>query len=276
MENIKQYLKSKEFIVCLLLMSILIIISIIDYIRYPITYKYSGAVVEWMNRFSFWNHTMYYHASGLIMFLSPFIITVLSLSAFFDKVKGSYLKDVLLREKYRSFLTKEILFSYVKTIFPFLFLSLVVFIIGCLFYTDKIVNYTYADLYTEFDYIGHFGPYTYIFLCHIAMFLYIVMVTNLGFIVFRFTKKFSVSLILTFALINTLNFLIGNVDKILKSFLGNHFLVQFLENFNIYEGYMVQSTVTHAIFSMSILVFITTIIVYFLYRNKERLVMDFD
>ena len=178
MENLKIYLKSREFIVCSLLMLILMMIGIFDYFSYA-----SGGRVslfpEWVNRFSFWRHTMYYGTGSILMFLSPFIINILALTHFYNKIKGSYLKDVLLRQSYKKVITKNIVFAYIKSYLPFLIMSVLIFFLGSILYTSALLNTEWSDPYTMFRYIGDFSPYVYIFLCHIALLLYDIMINLL-------------------------------------------------------------------------------------------------
>ncbi len=275
MENLKVYLKSREFIVCSLLMLILMMIGIFDYFSYA-----SGGRVslfpEWVNRFSFWRHTMYYGTGSILMFLSPFIINILALTHFYNKIKGSYLKDVLLRQSYKKVITKNIVFAYIKSYLPFLIMSVLIFFLGSILYTSTLSNTEWSDSYTLFRYVGDFSPYVYIFLCHIALLLYDIMIVNIGLILLRKTRKLTVTLLLSFVVINALNFLIGNMDKFIEMCIGKNFLTEHLSVFNIYEGYMVQSSVMNAIINMGILAFITGLLVWKLYKNKESLVRDFE
>ena len=275
MRQLKFYFKSKEFIICSLVIIILISLGVYDYFQYA-SGTIDASFPEWINRFSFWRRVMFYGSGTIIMFLSPFIIGILSLNAFYYKIKGSYLKNSLLRQDYNKMITKEIILSYIKAYLPFFILSLFVLILGSILYTTKISNYQYADSYTEFSYVGNFGPYAYIMLCQVALFLYVIMIVNIGFIVLRYTKKIMVTLILSFAIVNALNFLIGNFGMLLEQIIGNNFFVNHLLSFNIYEGYMVQSTVINAIINMGILALLSGIVLYFSYRNKERVVRDFE
>ena len=86
----------------------------------------------------------------------------------------------------------------------------------------------------------------------------------------------TVSIILTFALVNVINFVISNISALLSNAIGNSALINHLYLFNIYEGYMVQSTVYNALINMGILFVITTVIVLFIYRNKEQVVRHFE
>ena len=86
----------------------------------------------------------------------------------------------------------------------------------------------------------------------------------------------TVSIILSFALVNVINYVISNISSLLSSIIKNNVIVDHLYLFNIYEGYMVQSTVYNALINMGVLSIITTLIVLFIYRNKEQVVRDFE
>ena len=182
----------------------------------------------------------------------------------------------MLRQNYKKLLNKEIIKAYIKAYLPFFLCSLFVFLIGSIFYTAKISNLKYADPYTTFSYVGNFSPYIYILLSQISLLFYVILIINISLIVLRYTRKMIVTLILSFALINALNFLISNISIILKNIFGANPIINHLIKFNIYEGYMVQSTVINAIINMGVLAIVTGIIVYFVYHNKESLVRDFE
>lgn len=275
MLKLKEYFKSKEFIISFVIIFIFIIYNICDFMYYT-TGKVDASFPELVNCFSFWRHTMYYNGGSIIMFLSPFIIALLSIGNIFYKFKGSCFKDLLLRQSYRKTIIKEFLCSYLKALFPFLFISVVVFILGlCLFPTD-IPNISFYDVYISFDYEGVSNPFLYVFLVHIALILYVLVISNISLIVLRITKKMTVSIILSFALVNVINYVISNISSLLSSIIKNNVIVDHLYLFNIYEGYMVQSTVYNALINMGVLSIITTLIVLFIYRNKEQVVRDFE
>ena len=221
MEQLKLYLKSKEFIICNIVIIIMISFGIYDYVQYSTSVPSDAALFpNWVNRFSFWRHTMFYGLGSVLMFLSPFIISILGISMFYYKIKGSYLKDALLRQNYKNLLNKEIIKAYIKAYLPFFLCSLFVFLIGSIFYTAKISNLKYADPYTTFSYVGNFSPYIYILLSQISLLFYVILIINISLIVLRYTRKMIVTLILSFALINALNFLISNISIILKNIFG--------------------------------------------------------
>lgn len=275
MLKLKEYFKSKEFIISISIILVFIIYNIGDYIYYT-TGKVDASFPELVNCFAFWRHTMYYNGGSVIMFLSPFIISLLSISNLFYKFRGSYFKDLLLRQNYKKTIIKEFIGSYLKALFPFLFISIFVFILGLCLFPSDVPDVSFYDVYISFEYVDVSNPFLYIFLAHIAMILYVLVISNISFIVLRITKKMTVSIILTFALVNVINFVISNISALLSNAIGNSALINHLYLFNIYEGYMVQSTVYNALINMGILFVITTVIVLFIYRNKEQVVRHFE
>ena len=77
MLKLKEYFKSKEFIISISIILVFIIYNIGDYIYYT-TGKVDASFPELVNCFAFWRHTMYYNGGSVIMFLSPFIISIVS------------------------------------------------------------------------------------------------------------------------------------------------------------------------------------------------------
>lgn len=175
---------------------------------------------------------MYYNGGSVIMFLSPFIISLLSISNLFYKFRGSYFKDLLLRQNYKTII-KEFICSYLKAIFPFLFVSIFVFILGLCLFPSDVPDVSFYDVYISFEYVDVSNPFLYIFLAHIAMILYVLVISNISFIVLRITKKMTVSIILTFALVNVINFVISNISALLNNAIGNSALINHLYLFNI-------------------------------------------
>lgn len=275
MSSLKIYFKSKEFIFSLITIFILVIVSAINYFicmgNIELCY-----FPQWANRFAFWRYVLNYNAGGMIMFLSPFLISLLALTSFAFKLKGSYFKDVLLRQSYKKTILKELLFSYLKAYFPFFLISLLMFFLGSCLYQPDLLNTNIADPFTEFRYVGNFGPYIFFILWHFSFFLYTIMIVNIGYIILRITRRLTVSLILTFAAVNALNYIISSLGTILETLIGNNLLVEHLNLFNIYESYYIRSSITNAIIHTSIMVIITFIIVFFCYRKKEKVVRDFE
>lgn len=268
---LKLYFKSKEFLLSITIIGILTILNICSYFINTITYD---GLMDGVNCFSFWNYCLHYNLGSAVMFLSPILISILVLPNFFHKFFGSFLKSSLLRQKYLVLFLKELICSYFKAWFPFALTSLTLFVIGYIVLPHDITNIIYANQYTMFDYIGFNSPYTFVLFSFIQIFMYVIMVVNIGLIVLYFSKKILVSFIITFVTMNAINLIVGNVLIFIGQSLSNEKFLNYVYNVNVYEGYFVQSTMSRAIIHTSIYALITTIIIIIVYSNKERLVLN--
>lgn len=274
MTKIKQYFKSKDFIAIFLLICTFSTINIYTFIKN--TYLGNGLFIDGVNCFSFWNYVLHYNLGSILMFLSPFLICLSSLNILYHEFTGSIFKNELMREKYGKVLIKKITFSYFKAWIPFTINSVIVFILGLIMFEKNIPNTIYANQYINFSYNGVSNPYLFFLLSNVSLLLYVILIVNICIIIIKISKKRLVSYVITFVFINALNFVIGNFSILIAKIIGNPVLLNYAYNINIYEGYFVQSTILRAIIHTSILDLITIFVLFILYKNKEKVVLDFE
>lgn len=265
MKKVIYYFKSKEFILSMFILLTMTFVNIL-----------SGLIstnrIEGVNCFSFWNYSLHYGIGSAVMFLSPIIIAYISLTDFYYKFFGSYLKNAMLRKKYFKIFFKELFLSYIKAWVPFAIISLISFIFAYMKFPHNIIT-TYASQYTMFKYEGLTNPYIFIALSFVQTFLYVIMITNISLIILYLTKKLMVSYIITLVATNAINIIVGNVLIFIGESIGNEKFLNYIHNVNVFEGYFVQSNMINAILHTSIYVFITFITVIAIYRKKEKLVI---
>ena len=257
----------------MIIISLLSIFNIISY--YSSGYPHRGLTGN-ANCFGFWNYVLHYNAGSALMFISPFIISFLVLNGSYNKLSGSYFKNALLRNNYKKEIKKELHMAYLKAWLPFLINSLVVFAIGYIYLEHNIVFTEYSNQYFEFDYAKTMNPYMFVFLYNISLFLYTTMIVNISYIVFRILKKLSISIIGTFIFLNALNFILGDLTTIICNIYKSEALEQYFHYFNVYDSYIITSNIYEGIINTSAIVVLTYIIMIFLYKNKERLVLAFE
>ena len=228
-----------------------------------------------VNRFSFWDYCFHNGASSVIMFLLPILICFISLSDFAAKMKGTCLKNHLLRQDYKLFLKKEIIVGYLKSMIPFLLFSLGLFFIGSLLFKGEITNLKYADLFSGFTYNNLYSPYHHVFFSMILLVVFIGLIVNIAFIIYRFIKNYHITIILTFICLNLLNYLVSNpLFEISRHLTGE--IAEMFENFNLYSGYSGRYFIHFDFLVIFILFVISFIVVILSYRNKEKVVMSFE
>lgn len=286
MIRIKHYIKSKEFIITIIILFISAAFGIykyygeyieskefLTYPQYPGAFDWHQYFYDAFNCYSFWYNTKNENLGSFVMFLSPVLISLLALNQSATKLTGSMAKDILMREKYSTVCLKTLLSSYVKAYFPFAIISLILFIIGItVFPSNLFLTYLENQLPT-FRMHGLSSPLLCVGLSFISLLLYVMMIVNISYIAFRITKKKTVTLILTLIIVNILNYIVGCVgDFIMMLF---HVDYEWLYC-NIYEGFLNQYGYVHSIVLMLIVFLATCIPLFLMYRKKEKVVMSFE
>ncbi len=228
-----------------------------------------------VNRFSFWDYSFHQGIATILMFLLPILISFISLFDLSRKLKGSYLKNCLLRERYEKFMIKEIVLSYLKAIIPFIVGTGTIFIIGSFLFKENISNTEYADLFSGFIYNNSYSPYYHVFISMILLILFICFIVNLGVIIFRVIRNYNITVVLTFICLNVLNYVMSIIFTLCSYFVSYEFN-DILDNFNIYSGYLGGYYINFNLIVILVLFIISSIVVWVLYKDKERVVMDFE
>lgn len=228
-----------------------------------------------VNRFSFWNFSFHDGIATIIMFLLPILICFISLLDFSKKTKGSYLKSYLMRKEYKIYFVTELCKAYLKALIPFVFCSIFIFLIGCILFKGEITNIQYADLFSGFTYNKVYSPYYHVLISHLLLILFIAFIMNMALIIYRLVKRYSITMILTFIGLNILNYIISALFTF-SSYFVDPYMNKYMENFNIYHGYLGGYYINFNLIILIILFLTSFIIVIMLYRNKEKVVMDFE
>lgn len=229
--------------------------------------------LEDVNRFSFWNYSFHEGIASIVMFLLPVIICFISILDFSVKIKGNYFKNFLLRDEYENYLKKEFIFAYIKSIVPFILISLLIFILGSLLFKSSI-TVQYADLYSGFTYIKIHSPYYYVWFSMLLLSIFLALIVNIGLIIFRIIRKYSITVVLTFIVLNILNYIMSVLFNVATFFFPD--LTEVFVNFNIYNGYLGKYYINFNFCIICILFIISLILVNILYKDKEKAVMDFE
>lgn len=222
---------------------------------------YFFTISEKLDGFSFWNYVMQEKSMYLLQFVLPVIVSIITLHPFSNKISGSYLKNYLLRDRYDKFLKREIINIYLSSCLPLLIISSITFIIGCFIYGP-----TYSNFYYKFV----MNPFLYVFITIIAYIPFTCIMANLSLILYRYLKKISITIVSSFVLFNLLNIVIFTIYDII------------LNVFNLKSDYTIYYAYSGGIYLMDnfiilIIVFIiSSLVVYFAYKNKEKAVIEFE
>lgn len=211
------------------------------------------------------------------MFVFPLIIATLSLTEFYHKIKGSYFKNILLRQNYKKAMLSEFLWAFSKAAFPFVLVSFLILLVGSCLFPSQVVDPGFADLFLEFPYPSYLTPMLFVIIHHFLFLLFILFIVALGFVILRVTRKLSISYIVTFISVNALNYLVSEVGMILMNLIHFEKGYRYMYEFNIYEGYLPYSRELGRCFAdIGVLALVFVVIVIICYHNKEKVVRDFE
>ena len=237
---------------------LIILIGIYFYIENAEPLKQFG-----INKYSLWYNLLNGHYGQYLIILSPILISMAITYNFFRRIKSGIYKDISIRKKYPKYLTKEILWMYFESLllFPLLFILLFL-IISIFIQSSEIVNYNSLTIYS-FAHLQNISPLNYILIETLSVYLFSIVIVNISIILTPFIKKFYLLLISLFIIVNLYNFGVANLIDYL---LG-------VNSFNIYNGYMLNNDIyLDAVFLHMIILIIGTIfVIYFVYKNQERL-----
>lgn len=274
MYQFKLFLKSKEFIFSFLILTILTVYNIYNYFDQALIFN--KHVYEGVNAFSFWKYIRTYNIGSIIIFITPIIIIINSLTLFSENMTGSVLSARLLKEKYNMLLKKQILNAYIRSFITPLLLSIIILIIGLLVFPHIVPVESYGDPLLDFFDEGITNPLLYVLSSMPLLIIYCFVITNFGLIAFKLTRKLNISIILGFVLINIVNIIVGNIGTFIAKILPNIKVLQHFYTINIYEGYSVHSTILNGYINTIIYFFISAYIVHRLYKIKESMVLEFE
>ncbi len=270
MKNIITLFNNKKFIFVFLLVLILSVCNVFLFYE-----RMSMVVTENITSFSFWNYIRVFGTGELIMFIAPLCIVYLGIESFHEKITSSFMKFELTRMEYKKKMLKELLMAYIKGFIIFVLISVIFLIVGVFLFPSDMVVQSY-DYLNFFPIEGFNNPWLYVFKYHLLIVLFSMLLVNIGIIITYFIRDIILITIASFIGFNAINFVIGNIIVFSAQLIGNEHYLDYAYNFNVYEGYVVQGTIGQAFFDIGILYIVTTIILIFLYKNKEKVVMHFD
>lgn len=257
----------RSLIISFIILSIIYSINIIQYILYT-----TKADTDF-NTYSFWQYVREVDMGQIVVMISIFIVAIGSVYEFYTKLHSGYIRNELLRQDYKEYTLKNILKCYLKSLFILPLTSLLIFVLGYLLFEHIVYNTNSPSYYVGFKNLVEIQPSLFVLLSVILNFLFSIFIINLVLIVSRKTNKFYITMIVSFIIINVYNFILNALifEKIYSA--TN---IKFFLGMNIYTGY-VQSGFGELLpaFCIAIFnIFITSIIMYILYRNKEDVVLN--
>ena len=231
--------------------------------------------------FSFWWFLIRFDIYSYYAYLLPLIITYLGCYSFFQVYHSGFVTYCSQRTNYTKFMKGMVLKSWKKSLLlPILFG--IFFLISYLIFPNcNVINSNNFDhlLYpfqTGHQYMTILNPYLFVILYLIMIFLYGIFIINLGMIICKFVKKFSLFVIANYvafmALENIFNFFVAPVFKMLTN---NEKMLNGFSILNLYYLDGIPSLVWEFCWG-TFLIIITTFIISKLYCNRENVLNDYE
>ena len=213
------------------------------------------------------------------MYVFPILLIIISSYNIFNILHSGFLRNITLIIGYKKAILIEIIKSW-KCAFILPIVSFFTFIISSICYhNNKILPYIETDGYPfqlVNDFMETMNPYVFMLIYFIILILFGVFIINIGLCVSRYLKKFYLVPIGSFIIF----ILIENVNNLLIAPLISHLtgIEKMMNAFSLYNLYYfssLPSLVWEFVYAL-ILVFLSTGIVYYVYSQKENVVMEYD
>lgn len=268
----------KSTVIISLILVLSLIISIIIFYNNNMSYlKANPEVYSKVSFFSFWWFLVRFDIFAYVFYLSPIFIPILTCYGFYEIYHSGYLTNIIQRDKYDSVIKKNIIKCWLKNlIIP---LILLVFFIVCIFIfpNGNIKPATFGEMFViGHKYMGIINPYLFVILHMILLFFYGTFITNIGLILNKYIKKFSLLVIAVFIISmiieNVGNFILGPIAKAITGIntMANGFSIL---NMLYLDG--IPSLWWEFVWIIFLNV-ITIIFLFKIYSNKEKVLNNYD
>ena len=269
--------KRSTIIISLILILSLIISIILFYNNTMVYLKNDSLVYSKVSFFSFWWYLIRFDIFAYVFYLSPIFIPILTIYGFYEIYHSGYLTNIIQRNKYDKVIKKNIIRCWLKNlIIPFI---LLIFFVICIFIfpNSNIKPTTFGETFViGHKYMGIINPYLFVFLHLLLLFFYGIFITNIGLILNKYIKKFSLLVIAVFIISmiieNVGNFILG---PIIKTITGITTMANGFSILNVFYLDGIPSLWWEFIW----IIFLNTVTIIFLfkiYSNKEKVLNTYD
>ena len=268
MKKVLSYLKSKEFIISVLIILGFVLWNCIDA-------KRMGLIGPFNDKFGFWYDTLFSGHGEYLVIMLIFIFGFTSSKRLYQELTSSVLKNSIIRTDYKKYIKKRIITAYLKAVSPLYLVSIGLLIYGAIRYPGPLVvgDYSYGLMLMRGVITN---PYIYVIITHIDWLLYASAVVNIVFIFIYLTKKLYVSLIASFLFVIFFDIFTQLLTVIIPDILGSETLKSALRGYNLYSCISSDIDILWSFIPAILFFILTSIIFYFVYKNKERTVLNFE
>lgn len=243
------------------------VIGIFLYREYSLWYKGNIELEKCISSYSIWYNIFGSRIGSMMAIISPIIIILGAMQPLLIELNSGIHKYIMMRKEYNKYIINEIIKSYVTSLFIFPLMFILVLILCLILFPNNINELNISSLcYFQSSHV--LRPLEYVFSQTLLVFLYSILMINFGIITMRFVKKTPLVLVGSFLVINFFNLFVNSILLIFKD----------TDLFNIYNAFLTQRMDYIGITFLIIIIYIiiTWIVIYFLYRKKDKLVNNRD
>ncbi len=223
-----------------------------------------------LNALSFWYFVRTANIGEILLFLSPILITIFATTSFYKELSSGIYQNIILKSCYKKYIIKNIVKSYIKAICYTLFSSIIIFIIGKILFSDKIL---YVDSPLEvlgLPNLESLGQYSYLLISILYNCIYSIIIVNISLIIFSRIKKQHIAIIRMFIILMFINYGIYFILTLIAPLIKNIDLVYIAESINIFQGYIPSMNYFVTAISLFIWLLVSTILLVIAFKKRQK------
>ena len=271
LSNIKENVfKDKGF----KLAGILLIISII--IRFGFYCNYTSSFDYDFNPYSFWSFIRINSMPSFVFQkIIPIILMIGSITTFGLNIFSGYYKNFIARKGYKKYMVNEIIWAYLRGIILIVLTNMGILALGMILYPDAISGHfvNRGVIFMDGTCTNGIEALKICLSTNISLSLFSCILTSLGIIAIRVTHKIYLSYLVGYIMYLGINFAFTKeITMIIYNFLNRpkDFLNIMLDNlFLVPVSYGQKYVIVYNL----ILFVILNIIIYFIYKNKDKIIL---
>jgi hypothetical protein len=277
MVNFSKINKHQIYIACLLIIIFMLTANVLNYYNGLNRFRDIGylEIFDLISCYSTWRYIMGMEIAQFVILLTPILIVMPAINNFYHEYRSGLFQHKLLMMRYRDYIKNNIISSWLRTSFWLPLISVLVFLISWIAFP----NYEVTDNPSYFvNFSGALlkNPFGGFIMATINMFLFSVLAINIGYIIARYIKNFSLVMLSSFLTFTA----VGVISEVL---IGSIFVWQtkmrdIINSFSVYNSWILSNVPNiwlNTVYLL-ILILLSLFIIVKIYYNKEKVILNHD
>lgn len=230
--------------------------------------------------FSFWWYIRTYEIASILAFVMPVLLVIAGVRSFFQLYRSGYLLNLCQRVNYTKIVKVELMKSWLSAGLILPFVSTFTLLISYICFQNPIILSRSETNCLPFlsvpDIMVQMNPYIFILIYTFLLFLFSIFIINIGIILTRYLKNMylvMISSFITFIFVELLGQMI--IGPLVSNITG---IVKMANGFSIYNLYYLDAIPSlwwEIVFAI-LLVVVSTLIIYIVYKDKEKVLSNYE